>query len=64
MLMTTDQLSAQVDLKRREHLPPASRSDVVTIAGDVEGNRLDSNVRGDAVAAGGDSFGGLILEPL
>lgn len=38
--------------------------DVVTIAGDVEGNRLDSNVRGDAAAAGGDGFGGLILEPL
>jgi pilus assembly protein Flp/PilA len=38
--------------------------DVTTIAADVAGNRLDSNVRGDTNAGAGDGFGGLILEAL
>ncbi len=40
--------------------------DVVGIAGNVAatGNRLDANVRGAATAAGGEGFGGLIVEAL
>ena len=37
--------------------------DASTIAADVAGNRLDSNVLGDAAAGAADGFGGLILEP-
>lgn len=37
--------------------------DVTTIQGNSGTGRLDTNVRGAAQAAGGDGFGGLILEP-
>ncbi|MCO8124254.1 class III signal peptide-containing protein [Stieleria sp. TO1_6] len=37
--------------------------DAVTIAANTDTGRLDNNVFGTATAAGGDGFGGLVLEP-
>lgn len=37
--------------------------DAATIAANSDTGRLDNNVFGAATAAGGDGFGGLVLEP-
>ncbi|TWU31124.1 class III signal peptide-containing protein [Novipirellula artificiosorum] len=37
--------------------------DAATIVGNTDTGRLDNNVFGATTAAGGDGFGGLILEP-
>lgn len=37
--------------------------DAATIVGATDTGRLDNNVFGAATAAGGDGFGGLVLEP-